>query len=201
MNRIILLVAVLLLLVSCAKPEPPSEPTRPVIEEPPAEETPEPEPEVAVEPKQPVAKPLTQTISPARDLTGNWAGSITFTNNCANPSCKYIGKMSPPALTMNLQQNGNQVVGGVTVDFANFEIEELIPGQGCGTFAQLVNQGAVSVSPINNGVVSASRFTFNDVGGNVWSLQLTTDLLQGIISSNAPGCMGIKSDKVSLRRS
>lgn len=145
-------------------------------------------------------KPLTTTISPARDLTGNWAGSITFTNNCPNPSCRYIGRMTPPSIAMTLTQNGNAVQGTVDINFANFEIQELVQGQGCGTFAQLVQQGTVSQSAINNGVVSSSRFTFTDIGGNSWDLHFTSDLLQGTISNNDPGCMGIKSEKVSLSR-
>lgn len=153
------------------------------------------------EPKEKTAQPpLTTTITPARDITGNWQGSITFTNNCPNPSCRYKGRMTPPSLTMTLAQTGNQATGAVTVNFANFEIEELISGQGCGTFAQLVQQGAVSQSQINNGIVSSSRFTFTDIGGNNWDLRLTTDLLQGVITSKTPGCMGIKSTEVRLMR-
>lgn len=101
---------------------------------------------------------------------------------------------------MELQQNENDVVGNVTIHFANFEIIELVEGQGCGTFAQMVQQGAVSLSPIANGVISSSKLTFEDVGGNFWELGVTSDLLQGTISSDTPGCMGIMSRDVKLSR-
>lgn len=140
---------------------------------------------------------LTSTISPARDLTGNWQGSMTFTNNCPNPACRYKGRMVPPSITMNLQQNGNVVIGAATMDTRNFTVEELVPGMQCATFLAALG---VATSNINNGVISSSRFTFTDDGGNFWSLNLTTDLLQGTISNNDPGCMGLSSNNVSLSR-
>ncbi len=143
---------------------------------------------------------ITSTITPARDITGNWAGSLTFTNNCPNPSCRYIGRLNPSSVTMNLAQNGNIVAGAVTINFANFEIEELIPGLECGTFQALVQAGIQSQSVIINGVISSSEFTFTDVGGNFWELGVTTDTLQGTISNKEPGCSGIQSDEVILRR-
>ena len=143
---------------------------------------------------------LTTTLPPARDITGTWEGSVEFTNNCPNPACRYIGKMKPPSLIMNLQQNGSNVAGNIILDFANFEIEELVPGMNCGTFQQMVNQGIRIPSPINKGTVSSSKFTFTDVGDNFWELMLTTDLLQGTITNNEPGCMGITSHKVKLSR-
>lgn len=143
---------------------------------------------------------MTSTLSPAVVLTGNWAGSLTFTNNCPNPACRYQGRMNPPSITMQLQQNGNAVAGAVTVNFAHFEIEELVPGMECGTFQQLVQQGAQSQSPIQNGVISSSRFTFTDIGGNNWDLRVTNDQIQGTISNNEPGCMGIQSNTVALTR-
>ena len=183
----ILACILLILLLGC---KPIQEPQQPVVQTEPTQE-----PQQADERQQ-----LTTTITPARDLTGNWEGSIIFTNNCPNPACRYQGRMMPPSLTMNLVQNGNQVAGTVTVNFANFEIEELISGQSCGTFEELIRQGTVSQSQINDGVISSSRFTFTDVGDNNWDLSLTTDLLQGTITSKVPGCMGIKSTDVRLSR-
>ncbi|MBW3014746.1 hypothetical protein KY335_05930, partial [Candidatus Woesearchaeota archaeon] len=142
----------------------------------------------------------TTTITPARDLTGTWEGSVEFTNNCPNPACRYIGRMVPPSLIMNLQQTGNTVAGNVIIDFANFEIEELVPGMNCGTFQQMVDNRVRIPSVIAGGTVSSSKFTFTDVGGNFWELMFTTDLLQGTIKNNEPGCMGIASNKVKLSR-
>lgn len=147
----------------------------------------------------PPGEKLTTAISPAVDVTGNWEGSIVFTNNCPNPACRYRGRLLPPSITMNLAQNGNNVNGAVTITFANFDIEELVEEQACGTFQQLVQQGAVSQSPIQ-GTISSSRLTFVDVGGNVWELMMTSDLMQGTVSNAEPGCSGIRSDDVKLSR-
>mgnify|MGYP001594641285 CR=1 FL=1 len=138
---------------------------------------------------------LTSTITPARDLTGKWEGSLTFTNNCPNPACRYKGRLVPPSIAMDLQQIGNNVVGNVTLYTNNFEIEELV-GLPCPTFSEF----QTSTSQIQNGVISSSRFTFTDIGDNSWDFRLTTDLLQGIISNNDPGCLGIQSNDVSLSR-
>ncbi|MCK4670225.1 MAG: hypothetical protein KAT43_03400 [Nanoarchaeota archaeon] len=192
--KVYLIIAILILsifLTACA-PEAPIEDS---VQEPVEDQAQEPEaaPEPAPQPR------MTSTIAPARDLTGTWKGSITFTNNCANPACRYIGKVNPPSIIMNLQQNGNNVAGNVILDFANFEIEELVEGMGCDTFAQMVDQGARIPSPVA-GTVSSSKFTFTDVGGNFWELMLTTDLMQGTIKNDAPGCMGIESNNVKLSR-
>ena len=51
---------------------------------------------------------ITTTTNPARDLTGNWDGIVTFTERV--PNCVYSADY-----TMNLAQNGNNVVGGFNV--------------------------------------------------------------------------------------
>lgn len=150
--------------------------------------------------QQQQAPQMTSTITPARDLTGTWVGSIEFTNNCANPTCRYVGKMTPHSIELNLVQNGNNVNGNIVMYFANFEIQQLLQNMPCGTFQDMVNRGVVGRGVIANGVVSSSRFTFDDPGDNHWELSMTTDLLQGRITSNVPGCMGIQSNKVKLSR-
>jgi predicted nucleic acid-binding Zn ribbon protein len=50
-------------------------------------------------------------ISPMGSLSGTWEGSGTFTNNCDNPACKYVGTMNPPSVILVLTQNGNYVFG------------------------------------------------------------------------------------------
>lgn len=144
----------------------------------------------------PARQRLTTTITPARDLTGQWTGSFTFTNNCPNPACRYQGRLVPPSLALNLVQNGNQVAGAITVDFNQFAVEELV-GMPCPTFREA---GGVQQTQLVGGTVSSSRFTFQDVGGNTWDLMLITDLLKGTVSNNNPGCMGIQSSDVSLSR-
>ena len=190
--------AFLILITACAPRQPEERaPTQAPIQAPieaPTQAPPE-EAQAGVQQQQ----KLTTTISPAVDVTGNWAGSLVFTNNCPNPACRYTGRLVPPSITMNLAQNGNNVNGAVTVHFANFEIEELVEGQVCGTFQQLIQQQVVSQSPIQ-GTISSSRLTFADVGGNVWELMVTSDLMQGTISNTEPGCLGIQSNDVKMSR-
>ncbi len=199
----VLLLLFLVILVACRQkipePEPVAPQQAPVPVQPVAPQQ-APVPAVPVPPQQPAVPParqqLTTTITPARDLTGQWSGSFTFTNNCPNPACRYTGRLVPPSLALNLVQNGNQVGGALTVDFNQFETEELV-GMPCPTFREA---GGVQQTQIFGGTVSSSRFTFQDVGGNTWNLMLTTDLLKGTVSNNDPGCMGIQSSDVSLRR-
>ena len=139
---------------------------------------------------------LNPTLQPAGDLNGRWEGSITFTNNCANPACRYTGRMNPPSLVMQLQQNGGRVTGTVTIYPQNFDVQELVAGQGCAAF----RSSGVSTTQVNNGVYSASRFTFTDSAGNAWSLNAISSGLQGTVSSNVAGCLGISSKKVALTR-
>lgn len=195
--------SVFVLLIACRQEpaEPQATPQQPPAEsvaQEPAASVPEPATQPAA--PQPAAQPaqqqLTTTISPARDLTGQWQGSFTFTNNCPNPACQYTGRLVPPSIALNLVRTGNQVVGTLTIDFNQFKIEELA-GMPCPTFREA---GGVQQTQIFGGTVSSSRFTFQDVGGNSWDLMLTTDLLRGTVSNNDPGCMGIQSTDVALSR-
>jgi len=98
---------------------------------------------------------------------------------------------------MQLQQNGNAVTGTVTIHSANMQAYELtaLP---CPTFAEVA--GGDATSALFDGTASSSRLTFTDIGSNFWSLNFTTDLLQGIISNSEPGCFGIASQDAVLRR-
>jgi len=131
-------------------------------------------------------------ISPMGGVSGTWAGSGTFTNNCDNPACRYVGSMNPPSVTLSLQQNENMVFGTVTINIPQSQVQTLIPGQGCTGFDN-------SVSSIYNGVISGSRLTFADVGGNIWSLNILSDNLQGVVGNSEPGCFGLQGT-VSLSR-
>ena len=64
------------------------------------------------------------------------------------------------------------------------------------TIAQITDP----VKTIVNAVISSSRFSFTDVGGNYWELMITSDLIQGTITNNEPGCLGIESKSVKLSR-
>lgn len=131
-------------------------------------------------------------ISPMGSLSGTWEGSGTFTNNCENPACEYVGTMNPPSVILQLQQNGNYVFGTITINIPQSQVQTLIPGQGCTGFDN-------SVSDIYNGVLSGNRLTFADLGGNIWTLNFLNDNCQGTVGSNALGCTGLQGD-VSLSK-
>jgi hypothetical protein len=124
-------------------------------------------------------------------ISGTWEGSGTFTNNCDNPACRYVGTMNPPSVILELQQNENMVFGTVTINIPDSQVEELL-GQPCLGFDN-------SVSDINNGILSSTRLTFMDDGGNIWTLNFLSDNCQGTVGSNAIGCTGLQGD-VSLSR-
>lgn len=137
---------------------------------------------------------LDSTISPT-GVSGTWAGSATLTNNCANPACEYAGTMSPPSVTLDIEQDDSAVTGTITLNFDN--VKTLISGQGCQAMS---GQGAIS-----NGKISGTRLTFNDPAGNFWSLNIISGSMQGTVSSNLPGCTGLQtkagiSNPVSLTR-
>ncbi len=148
----------------------------------------------AITQKQQNRVQIKSIVSPARNLTGQWSGSFTFTNNCPNPAYQYIGKKNPPSLTMNLKQNGNIVTGTVTIHSDNLVAKQFVSGM------ENPFKGDAT-SNVFNGTISSSHFTFSDEGGNMWSLNLSNDLLKGIISNNQPGCLGIQSSDVSLLHS
>ena len=134
-------------------------------------------------------------ISPMGGVSGTWVGSGTFTNagvDCSNPACRYVGTMNPPSVILQLQQNGNYVFGTVTINIPDSQVQDLVSGMGCTGFDN-------SVSDINNGILSSTRLTFMDDGGNIWSLQFTGVNCQGTVGSNAIGCTGLAGD-VTLQK-
>ncbi|DAC72806.1 MAG TPA: hypothetical protein DSN98_03225 [Thermoplasmata archaeon] len=131
-------------------------------------------------------------LSPTGSLSGGWEGSGTFTNNCDNPACRYVGTLNPPSVILDLQQNGNMVFGTVTINIPASQVQTLIAGQGCSGFDN-------SVSEIYNGVLSGNRLTFADLGGNIWTLNFLSNNCQGTVGSNDVGCQGLQGT-VSLSK-
>ena len=88
------------------------------------------------------AKPeITSTVSSARDIDGDWVGSVTFTER--SPNCVYRGDFE-----LALQQNGNNVQGGFTVTVKSIEKQ----GPNClrtGTSLRYGVGGTVSSSSIS----------------------------------------------------
>ena len=130
-------------------------------------------------------------LSDFGNLTGTWEGSGTFTNNCANPACRYAGSMNPPSVSLALQQNGNTVTGTVTIDIPQAQVQTLIAGQDCTALS--------ATGQIIDGEITSSRLTFLDPGGNLWSLDVTSFGLQGVVTNNQPGCLCL-AGQVTLSR-
>lgn len=130
-------------------------------------------------------------LSPMGGLSGTWEGSGTFTNNCDNPACRYVGTTNPPSVILQLQQDGKYVFGTITLNIPQSQVTELL-GQQCYGFDN-------SVSDIYNGVLSGNRLTFADIGGNIWTLNFLNNNCQGTVDSNAAGCTGLQGD-ISLSK-
>ena len=112
---------------------------------------------------------LMAQLTPARDLTGTWVGSGTFTNDWRGWRCEYAGSMIPRSVVMGLGQAGTRVEGWVTVDVAS-------QGSGCPLLRKKYT--------IADGTVSATGLSFSDPAGHRWTLSFTTDLLQGTVTWN-----------------
>ncbi len=125
-------------------------------------------------------------LSPMGGLSGTWEGSGTFTNNCENPACRYVGTMNPPSVILQLEQEGNYVFGTITLNIPVSQVTELL-GQPCNGFDN-------SASDIYNGVLNGNRLTFTDIGGNIWTLNFSSKTCQGTVDSDAAGCTGLQGD-------
>ncbi len=123
-------------------------------------------------------------LPPMGGLSGTWEGSGTFTNNCENPACRYVGTMNPPSVILQLEQDGNYVFGTVTINIPQSRVQALLD-QPCTGFDN-------SVSDIYNGRLSGNRLTFTDLGGNTWTLNFLSSTCQGSVSSDALGCTGLQ---------
>lgn len=129
-------------------------------------------------------------ISPMTGISGTWEGKGTFTNNCDNPACRYVGTTNPPSIILQLQQNGNAVAGTITLNYPDSQVEELI-GYPCFGYDNALSQ-------IHNGLISSTHLTFTDDGGNEWALNVVGRGLQGFVRNNDIGCLGLQSSDISL---
>lgn len=107
---------------------------------------------------------LASTISPARDLTGTWAGSAIYQDNAVNPNCKYEG-----GFVFNFQQQGNNIQGtySLTITKSNQLLDTGLP---CSPPGQYPAAAII-------GTVSSSRIDFTDTSNDIFSGTFTTDLM------------------------
>ena len=114
---------------------------------------------------------LTSTITPARDLSGEWVGSFSSQENTPDVDCLYTS-----AFGLILQQNGNNLEGrmifdGIEVE-QNYKSSVPIP---CG-----VPIDRSSSDPIT-GTVSSSSLSIYRGGKKVMSGSFTTDNMMLVV--------------------
>lgn len=114
---------------------------------------------------------LTSTITPARDLSGDWVGIFSSQENTPDVDCLYTGTFE-----LQLQQSGNNLEGRMV--FTNIDVEQdyksSIPIP-CG-----VPIGRSSSDPIT-GTVSSSAFSISRGGKKVMSGSFTTDNMMLVV--------------------
>lgn len=120
-------------------------------------------------------KELTTTITPARDLTGEWEGlpgSAKWHDNVANWACSYEGYIH-----LSLRQNGNALAGTFQAT-----ITKVIPNSWNTGKVPCSSLGAQSPAPLT-GTVSSSSFKFKMYTIVDSTGSFTTDTLQGTFES------------------
>jgi len=121
-------------------------------------------------------------------VTGLWIGTGTFVNSCDTPSCQWTGSFG-----LDITQSDSTVTG--LMDITLMEDKTLIAGANCGSTLYAVD------SPISNGVVDGSTFTFLGPRGNSWTMEFSQDQMTGVVDNTTAGCNGIKSTEVTALKS
>lgn len=105
------------------------------------------------------------------DVAGTWAGSGRFSNDWPSLPCQYLGRSSPPSVTLELTKEGS---GSVSID---------VPAPAGSKCPPLHKRWAI------RGVsVTGASVSFRDPGGHEWNLALRDDLLRGIVAwKQGPG--------------
>jgi hypothetical protein len=105
-------------------------------------------------------------------LLGSWSGSGKFTNEWGSP-CQYMGATTPPSVSLELKQEGEEITGSLTLNIAT------AVGPGCPALQKHYD--------IEEAVVSGSNVSFQDPAGHTWDLALRGDLLEGIVAWKGGG--------------
>jgi hypothetical protein len=100
------------------------------------------------------------------DLTGNWTGTGTFTNEWPSSACAYEGTAGT-AVTLELSRDAGKVSGSLAIDMPS------TPGSGCPALRKRYQ--------IPEAQVSQSAVSFTDSGGHEWNLGLRKQFLKGLV--------------------
>jgi len=161
-------------------------------------------------PVQPNLPKLNSTISPARDLTGKWAGTASFVEDniftgvsSGEVLCTWTGTFS-----LNLYQKGNEIIGYYNKGSASlwseytFKIKDTkqsilsqtgtVPPAGC-----VMPMNGLLNSGIDSGVVSSSSIKLNTGGKLVFSGSFTSD----IMSLELVNCLLPSGDSCTIKDS
>jgi hypothetical protein len=101
------------------------------------------------------------------DLTGNWTGTGTFTNEWPSSACAYEGT-AETAVTLELSRDAGKVSGSLAIDMPSS------PGSGCPALRKRYQ--------IPEAQVSESAVSFTDSGGHEWNLGLRKQFLKGLVA-------------------
>lgn len=142
--------------------------------------------------EQKTKEKLTTTLSPARDLTGEWEGGAVWTNNVINPACSYEG-----TFYLSINQDGNNIDG--TFISTIIKTNQLIEDVPCSL------PGTRSSFPLE-GTLSSSTFEFT-VTNIIFLGTFTSDLMKGTLEScpdqiclDGTRAVGFKGDFNLLRK-
>jgi hypothetical protein len=117
-------------------------------------------------------------------LTGSWTGRATLTNDWPGFTCRYEGGEDPPAVRLELAQDGGQWKGSVAIDVAAAD------GSGC---PPLSKHYTIAAGQAGDGTLG-----FTDSGGNEWTLAVRRGegMLKGLLAwktGDAPLAEGFKA--------
>jgi hypothetical protein len=101
------------------------------------------------------------------DLTGNWTGTGTFTNDWPSFACVYEGTATT-AVTLELSRDAGKVSGSLAID---------IPPPAGSACPALRKRYQIAEAQISESTVS-----FTDAGGHEWNLALRKQFLKGIVA-------------------
>jgi hypothetical protein len=109
------------------------------------------------------------------DLTGNWTGTGTFTNEWPSAACAYEGTAGT-AVTLELSRDAGKVSGSLAIDVPG------AAGSGCPALRKRYQ--------IPEAEVSQSAVSFTDSGGHEWNLGLRKQFLKGLVAWKEGGPSG-----------
>jgi hypothetical protein len=109
------------------------------------------------------------------DLTGNWTGTGTFTNEWPSSACAYEGTAAT-AVSLELSRDAGKVSGSLAIDVPS------APGSGCPALRKRYQ--------IPEAQVSQDAVSFTDSGGHEWNLGLRKQYLKGLVAWKEGGRPG-----------